>query len=76
MEENTPLRTWILDANAAREIVREDNWLKMKSFLKKTGSNRLLHAQTLRVLFKGGERHPLRHCATPLPVGYEPYVSL
>jgi site-specific DNA recombinase len=47
-----PLRTWILEANAAREIVREDNWLKMKSFLKKTGSNRLLHAQTLRVLFK------------------------
>jgi len=47
-----PLREWILEANAAREIVREDNWLKMKSFLKKHGSNRLLHAQTLRVLFK------------------------
>jgi site-specific DNA recombinase len=46
-----PLRNWILEANEAQTMVRDENWLKMKSFLKKTGSNRLLHAQTLRVSF-------------------------
>ena len=47
-----PLREWILEANTVNQMVADENWLKMKSFLKKTGSNRLLHAQTLRVLFK------------------------
>ena|ERR1043166_4465998 len=46
-----PLRNWILEANEAEKMVRDDNWLKMKSFLKRHGSNRLLHAQTLRVSF-------------------------
>jgi len=46
-----PLRNWILEANQAQNMVRDENWLKMKSFLKKHGSNRLLHAQTLRVSF-------------------------
>jgi hypothetical protein len=47
-----PLRKWILEANMAQNEVVSDNWLKMKSFLEKTGSNRLLRAQTLTVSFK------------------------
>jgi site-specific DNA recombinase len=47
-----PLRNWILEANEANRWVVEENWLKMKSFLKQVGSNRILHAQTLRVSFK------------------------
>ena len=47
-----PLRKWILEANAAQNEVISDNWLKMKSFLEKTGSNRFLRAQTLTVSFK------------------------
>ena len=47
-----PLRNWIFEANAANQMVLEENWLKMKSFLVRVGSNRFLHAQTLRVSFK------------------------
>jgi hypothetical protein len=47
-----PLRNWILEANMAEKAVSSDNWLKMKSFLKENGSNRLLRAQTLTVSFK------------------------
>jgi hypothetical protein len=36
----------------AEKAVSSDNWLKMKSFLKENGSNRLLRAQTLTVSFK------------------------
>jgi hypothetical protein len=46
-----PLRNWILEANAAEKTVSDTNLLKMKSFLVRVGSNRLLHAQTLRVSF-------------------------
>jgi len=46
-----PLRTFILEANQAQKWVKEENWLEMKSFLKKVGSNRLLRAQTLTVEF-------------------------
>ncbi len=46
-----PLRNWISEANEARNWVADNNLLKMKSFLLKAGSNRLLHAQTLRVSF-------------------------
>ena len=47
-----PLRNWILEANQANQWVAEDNWLKMKSFLQRVGSNRLLRAQTLTVSWK------------------------
>ena len=47
-----PLRKWVLAANAFEKAVSNDNWLEMKSFLKKVGSNRLLRAQTLTVSFK------------------------
>ena len=47
-----PLRKWVLEANAAQNEVISDNWLKMKSFLEKVGSNRILRAQTLTVSFK------------------------
>jgi hypothetical protein len=47
-----PLKEWILEANQAEKWVQEENWLEMKSFLKKVGSNRLLRAQTLTVSFK------------------------
>ncbi len=47
-----PLRSWILEANMAEKEVYSDNWLKMKSFLKENGSNRLLRSQTLTVTFK------------------------
>ena len=47
-----PLRNWILEANQASKWAAEENWLEMKSFLKRVGSNRLLHAQTLSVSFK------------------------
>jgi len=42
-----PLRNWILKANKAEIAVISNNWLEMKSFLQKTGSNRLLRAQNL-----------------------------
>jgi site-specific DNA recombinase len=44
-----PLRNFILLANQANKWVSENNWLEMKSFLKKVGLNRLLRAQTLTV---------------------------
>jgi hypothetical protein len=47
-----PLRKWVFEANHAEKSVFSDNWLEMKSFLKKVGSNRLLRAQTLTVSFK------------------------
>jgi hypothetical protein len=47
-----PLRKWILEANEAQNTVISDDWLKMKSFLIKNGSNRLLRDQTLTVSFK------------------------
>jgi hypothetical protein len=45
------LRNFILEANQAEKWVKEENWLEMKSFLKKVGMNRLLRAQTLTVSF-------------------------
>jgi hypothetical protein len=47
-----PLRSFILEANEAEKRVKEGNWLEMKSFLKKVGSNRQLRSQTLTVSFK------------------------
>jgi site-specific DNA recombinase len=47
-----PLRNWILEANQAVKWAAEENWLEMKSFLQRVGSNRLLHAKTLTVSFK------------------------
>src|SRR6266576_2953529 len=47
-----PLRNFIFEANQAEKWVKEENWLEMKSFLKKGGSNRRLRAQTLTVSFK------------------------
>ena len=47
-----PLRNWVLEANQAQNAVISNNWLEMKSFLQKIGSNRLLRAQTLTVIFK------------------------
>jgi len=47
-----PLRNWILEANQSGKWVSEENWLEIKSFLKKVGSNRLLREQTLTVSFK------------------------
>jgi hypothetical protein len=47
-----PLRNFILEANQAEKRVSEENWLEMKSFLQRVGSNRLLRAQTLTVSFK------------------------
>ena len=47
-----PVRNWVFEANQAEKWVSEENWLEMKSFLKKVGSNRLLRAQTLTVFFK------------------------
>jgi len=47
-----PLRVWILEANQVENTLANQNWLEMKALLKKVGSNRLLHAQTLTVSFK------------------------
>ena len=47
-----PLRNWILEANAFEKAVSSNDWLEMKSFLQRVGSNRLLRAQTLTVSFK------------------------
>jgi hypothetical protein len=46
-----PLKKWVLEANQADKAVSENNWLEMKSFLQKVGSNRLLRSQTLTVSF-------------------------
>jgi len=47
-----PLRNWVLEANQAQKWAFDENWVEMKSFLQKVGSNRLLRAQTLTVSFK------------------------
>jgi site-specific DNA recombinase len=47
-----PLKNFIFEANQAEKWVKEENWLEMKSFLKKVGSNHILRAQTLTVSFK------------------------
>jgi hypothetical protein len=47
-----PLKNLIFEANQAQKWVSETNWLEMKSFLKRSGSNRFLRAQTLTVAFK------------------------
>src|ERR1022692_889538 len=47
-----PLRNWILEANQATQWVAEQNWLKMKSFLQRVGSNRFLRAQNLTASWK------------------------
>jgi len=47
-----PMKEWILEAIRGAKWLSEDNWLEMKSFLKKVGSNRLLGEQTLTVSFK------------------------
>jgi site-specific DNA recombinase len=46
-----PLKTFILEANQAGKWAADENWLEMKSFLKKVGSNHHLRAQTLTVSF-------------------------
>ena len=47
-----PLTKWVLEANQAETWARQNNWLEMKSFLQKVGSNRLLRGETLTVAFK------------------------
>ena len=47
-----PLRTFLFEANQGSQWVKNENWLEMKSFLQKVGSNRLLRAQTLTISFK------------------------
>jgi site-specific DNA recombinase len=47
-----PLKKLVLEANQAGKWVLENNWLEMKSFLLKVGSNRLFRSQTLTVSFK------------------------
>jgi hypothetical protein len=51
-----PVRSWILEANQAKNMVSDNSRLEMKSFLQKVGSNRLLRAQTLTVSFKSRGR--------------------
>jgi hypothetical protein len=46
------LRKWIFEANQAEKWVSDENWLEMKSFLKKVGLSRVLRDQTLTVAFK------------------------
>jgi site-specific DNA recombinase len=46
-----PLRNWISEANALENTVFSENWLEMKKFLQKVGSNRVLHGQKLTVSF-------------------------
>ena len=46
-----PLKKLVLEANQAGKWALENNWLEMKSFLQKVGSNRLFHSQTLTVSF-------------------------
>ena len=47
-----PLKNWVLEANQAQKWVLENNWLEMKSFLQKVGSNRTFCHPTLTVSFK------------------------
>jgi hypothetical protein len=45
-----PMKNWIIiEANTGVKWLSEENYLEMKSFLKKVGSNRLLQGQTLTV---------------------------
>jgi site-specific DNA recombinase len=46
------LKNIILEGNKADKWASENNWLEMKSFLQKVGSNRQLRSQTLTVSFK------------------------
>ena len=46
-----PLKKLVLEANQGEKWVLENNWLEMKSFLLKVGSNRLVRSQTLTVSF-------------------------
>ena len=47
-----PLKNLIFEANQAQKLVKEENWVEMKSFLQKVGLNRQIHSQTLTVTFK------------------------
>jgi len=47
-----PLRNFILEANTAEKWVSDEDWLKIKEFLQRVGSNRLLCARTLIVAFQ------------------------
>jgi len=47
-----PLKNWVLEANQVQKWALENNWVEMKSFLLKVGSNRLFHSPTLTVSFK------------------------
>ena len=47
-----PLRSWILAANQANNLIYSENYLEMKTFLKTVGSDHLLQSQTLTVSFK------------------------
>jgi hypothetical protein len=47
-----PLRNWILEANQTQKLLPEENVLKLKSFLLRVGSNRLLDGQSLNISFK------------------------
>ena len=47
-----PVKNWIFQANQPEKWAIEDNWLEMKSFLKKACSNRILKGQTLTMTFR------------------------
>jgi hypothetical protein len=47
-----PLRNWVLEANTAKNGLFSENWLEMKSFLQKVGSNREIRSQTPTLSFK------------------------
>jgi len=46
-----PLRNWIFEANQAQNWAFSENWMEMKSFLQRVGSNRQLRAKNLSVEF-------------------------
>ena len=46
------VRTWILEANQAKNLVLSENFSEMKNFLKTIGSNRRLAAGKLAIDFK------------------------
>jgi len=45
-------RNWILETNQAKNLALQDNFLEMKNYLKKIGSNRRLAAERLEIDFK------------------------
>jgi hypothetical protein len=51
VNRHEPLRNWIFEANQAQNWAFSENWVEMKSFLQKVGSNRQLRAKTLSVEF-------------------------